>query len=171
MLHAILSPVSRRALLRRALVLPVLAAAALVGCGGDVGSPINSPTGPSVPANDTYAASLGVNIAMMTKKSDNLYFQDLTVGTGETAVVGKTVTMNYTGWLANGTRFDGGQYAFPLGAGQVIAGWDQGIQGMKVGGKRRLVIGSELGYGSRGSGSTIPPHATLVFDVEFVNQR
>ncbi len=106
----------------------------------------------------------------MTKKNDNLYYQDLTVGSGEAVTVGKTLTMNYTGWLANGTRFDGGQYAFVLGSGRVIAGWDQGIQGMKVGGKRRLVIGSELGYGAGGSGP-IPPNATLVFDVEAVSQR
>ena len=78
--------------------------------------------------------------------------------------------MNYTGWLANGTRFDGGQFAFALGTGMVIQGWDQGIQGMKVGGKRKLVIGSELGYGKSGSGP-IPPNATLVFDVEVVSQR
>lgn len=163
---------SRRALLRRAVLLPVIAAAASLGaCGDDVNSPASSSrTSPSVPATDTYAASLGVNIATMTKKSDNLYFQDLAVGTGEPVTVGRTLTMNYTGWLANGTRFDGGQFAFALGTGMVIAGWDQGIQGMKVGGKRKLVIGSELGYGARGSGP-IPPHATLVFDVEVVSQR
>ena len=158
---------SRRALLRRAVLLPVIAAAASLGACGDDG---NTPTSPSVPATDTYAASLGVNIATMTKKSDVLYFQDLTVGTGEAVTVGKTLTMNYTGWLANGTRFDGGQFAFALGTGMVIQGWDQGIQGMKVGGKRKLVIGSDLGYGARGSGP-IPPQATLVFDVEVVSQR
>lgn len=160
-----MASITRRSLLQRALILPVLAAA-LVGCGGDDASP----TAPSVPANDTYAASLGVNLAAMTKKSDNLYIQDLVVGTGETATVGKTVTMNYTGWLANGTRFDGGQIPFQLGVGRVIDGWDQGIQGMKIGGKRKLVIGSDLGYGPGGNGP-IPPNATLVFDVEFVSQR
>ena len=159
---------SRRALLRRAVLLPVIAAAATLGAFG--GDDTLTSTTPSVPASDNYAASLGVNIATMTRKSDNLFYQDLTVGTGEAVTVGKTLTMNYTGWLANGTRFDGGQFAFALGTGMVISGWDQGIQGMKVGGKRKLVIGSDLGYGARGSGP-IPPHATLVFDVEVVSQR
>lgn len=159
---------SRRALLRRAAFVTAIAAVASVAACGSDDTPTS--TTPSVPASETFAPSLGVNIAAMTKKSDNLYYQDLTVGGGALATVGRTVTMNYTGWLANGTRFDGGQYSFPLGAGQVIAGWDQGIQGMKVGGKRRLVIGSELGYGSRGSGP-IPANATLVFDVEFVSQQ
>ena len=105
----------------------------------------------------------------MTKKSDVLYIQDLTAGTGAEAVVGRTLGMVYTGWLASGTKFDsnvGGQvFSFALGSGQVIAGWDQGIVGMKVGGKRRIILGSALGYGPSGSGP-IPPNATLVFDVE-----
>jgi FKBP-type peptidyl-prolyl cis-trans isomerase FkpA len=124
---------------------------------------------PSNPATETYASSLSVNIASMTKKSDNLYYQDLVVGTGAEAISGRRLGMTYSGWLANGTPFDsnvgGENFVFNLGGGQVIAGWDQGIVGMKVGGRRRLVIGSALGYGTRGQGA-IPPNATLVFVVE-----
>ena len=114
-------------------------------------------------------AALGVDLTAMTKKSAVLYVQDLTVGTGAEAVTGRVLGMVYTGWLANGTKFDsnvGSQnFTFTLGAGQVIAGWDQGIVGMKVGGKRRIIMGSALGYGANGSGP-IPGNATLVFDVE-----
>jgi FKBP-type peptidyl-prolyl cis-trans isomerase FkpA len=137
-------------------------------CGTDS----TAPDIPSNPAVETYAATLGVNIAAMTKKSDNLYVQDLVVGTGAEAVVGRTVRVTYSGYLISGSRFDsnvgGSPFSFVLGGGQVIAGWDQGVVGMKVGGKRRLVIGSSLGYGRQGSGP-IPANATLVFDVEVLN--
>ncbi len=100
------------------------------------------------------------------------------IGTGETAVPGRTVAVHYTGWLFDegapdnkGKKFDSSHdrnslFRFPLGQGHVIAGWDQGVDGMKVGGKRTLVIPPELGYGARGAGGVIPPNATLVFDVE-----
>jgi FKBP-type peptidyl-prolyl cis-trans isomerase FkpA len=130
---------------------------------------------PSDPATETYAASLGVDIAKMTKISDQLFFQDIVAGTGASAARGSTITANYTGWLANGTQFDSNAGGAPigplvLGQGQVIAGWDIGISGMKVGGTRRLVIGSTLGYGAGGSGK-IPPNATLVFDVQLVSSK
>ena len=102
---------------------------------------------------------------------------DLVVGTGVQPVVGQPLTVNYTGWLydANapdnkGQQFDSGNgFQFTLGVGQVIAGWDQGFNGMRVGGRRRLVIPPELAYGSQGAGGVIPPNATLVFDVELVS--
>ncbi len=102
-----------------------------------------------------------------------LKYVDQAVGTGEAAVVGKNVSVHYTGWLENGKKFDssvdrGQPFSFPLGAGRVIKGWDEGVQGMKVGGKRKLTIPSDLGYGSRGAGGVIPPNATLVFDVELL---
>ena len=123
----------------------------------------------SDPATDTYAASLGVNIAAMQKKADGLYYQDVIVGTGSDAIAGRTLTVTYTGWLTDGTQFDSnvGKAAFtvaPLGTANVIAGWNIGLQGMKVGGKRRLAIGSGLAYGATGSG-TIGKNKTLVFDV------
>ena len=107
---------------------------------------------------------------------------DLRIGTGADAVAGKRLTVNYTGWLHDsskpdnkGTQFDSSlgagrsPFTFTLGAGQVIKGWDQGFAGMKVGGQRRLVIPPELGYGASGSGTVIPPNATLVFDVELLD--
>ncbi len=102
-----------------------------------------------------------------------LKIEDLTLGSGAEAVNGKTVTVNYSGTLTNGTKFDssydrGTPFSFTLGAGEVIKGWDLGVAGMKVGGKRKLTIPSELGYGSRGAGADIPPNATLIFEVELL---
>lgn len=106
--------------------------------------------------------------------SSGLQYVELTVGTGATAQAGQTVTVHYTGWLENGTKFDssvdrGQPFSFPLGAGRVIKGWDEGVQGMKVGGKRKLTIPSSLGYGARGAGGVIPPNAILIFDVELLD--
>ena len=108
--------------------------------------------------------------------SSGLRYVDQVVGTGEVAIAGKTANVHYTGWLENGKKFDssvdrGQPFSFPLGAGRVIKGWDEGVQGMKVGGKRKLTIPSDLGYGSRGAGGVIPPNATLIFDVELLGVR
>jgi FKBP-type peptidyl-prolyl cis-trans isomerase FkpA len=98
---------------------------------------------------------------------------DHEIGQGDEAVSGKNVTVHYTGTFEDGKQFDSsvgrGPFTFKLGAGQVIKGWDQGVAGMKVGGKRKLTIPSELGYGSRGAGNVIPPNATLVFEVELLS--
>ena len=99
--------------------------------------------------------------------------EDTKVGTGDEAVVGKGVSVHYTGWLTDGTKFDsskdrGTPFSFTIGSGQVIKGWDQGVTGMKVGGIRKLTIPPELGYGARGAGGVIPPNATLVFEVELL---
>jgi len=105
-----------------------------------------------------------------------LKYEDIKVGTGAEAKAGQVVVVHYTGWLTNGTKFDSSKdrnepFEFPLGGGQVIKGWDEGVQGMKVGGVRKLTIPSELGYGTRGAGGVIPPNATLIFEVELLKIR
>jgi FKBP-type peptidyl-prolyl cis-trans isomerase len=105
---------------------------------------------------------------------DKLIIQDEKVGTGSAAVAGKKVTVNYTGTLTDGTKFDssydhGTPFSFDLGAGEVIQGWDQGVVGMKVGGQRKLTIPSALGYGAQGVPGRIPGGATLIFEVELLN--
>ena len=103
-----------------------------------------------------------------------LRYEELAVGEGAEATGrGQTVKVHYTGWLENGTKFDssvdrGQPFDFPLGVGMVIKGWDEGVVGMRVGGRRKLTIPSDLGYGARGAGGVIPPNATLVFEVELL---
>jgi FKBP-type peptidyl-prolyl cis-trans isomerase len=104
---------------------------------------------------------------------NELQIEELQAGTGAVATTGTTVSVHYTGWLTTGEKFDssvdrGKPFGFKLGAGQVIKGWDQGVAGMKVGGKRRLTIPSHLAYGDRGFPGAIPPGATLVFEVELL---
>jgi FKBP-type peptidyl-prolyl cis-trans isomerase len=109
--------------------------------------------------------------------SDGLKYWDTKVGSGATATAGHKVKVHYTGWLTNGKKFDssvdrGQPFEFQLGAGQVIKGWDEGVAGMKVGGKRRLEIPPALGYGSQGvGGGLIPPNSTLIFDVELLDVK
>ena len=111
-----------------------------------------------------------------TKTADALQYWDIKVGTGPVAAAGQTVKVHYTGWLTNGKKFDssvdrGEPFTFNLGGGQVIKGWDEGVAGMKVGGKRQLRIPPQLGYGDRGAGGVIPANATLIFDVELLGVR
>ncbi len=107
---------------------------------------------------------------------EQLQIKDLTMGDGTEAVPNSMVSVHYTGWLLDGTKFDssldrGEPFEFRLGGGQVIPGWDMGVEGMKVGGKRELIIPSELGYGKRGAGGVIPPNATLKFEVELLGVK
>lgn len=136
----------------------------IVGCGGQGGA---------------AGASTG-NVAKAEEAGVSLGIVDVKEGTGEAIVKGQTAVVHYTGWLFDtaaaenkGRKFDSSRdrndpFAFEVGAGEVIKGWDQGVAGMKVGGQRRLVIPADLGYGSRGAGGVIPGGATLVFDVELV---
>ena len=108
-----------------------------------------------------------------TTTASGLVIEELEVGTGAEATAGQHVQVQYTGWLTDGKKFDSSKdrndpFVFGLGARQVIAGWDEGVQGMKVGGKRKLTIPASLGYGARGAGGVIPPNATLVFEVELL---
>ena len=112
-----------------------------------------------------------------TTTASGLQYEDTVIGTGASAQAGQKVKVHYTGWLYNdgvqGAKFDsskdrGQPFEFSLGAGQVIKGWDEGVQGMAVGGTRRLVIPAALGYGARGAGGVIPPNATLLFEVDFL---
>ena len=109
-----------------------------------------------------------------TTTASGLQYWDITTGSGAMAVPGRTVKVHYTGWLSSGEKFDssvdrGEPFSFVLGTGQVIKGWDEGVVGMKVGGKRQLRIPPDLGYGPQGAGNAIPPNATLIFDVELLD--
>ena len=116
----------------------------------------------------------------LTTTTSGLQYEDTTVGEGAEATKGNNVSVHYTGWLYNngeqGAKFDSSRdrndpFEFSLGAGMVIKGWDEGVQGMKIGGKRTLIIPAALGYGARGAGGVIPPNATLKFDVELLKVR
>jgi len=127
----------------------------------------------------TSAPATGAAGGTAITRADGLKIEDLVVGTGATAEAGKTVSVNYTGWLIEKSKADhfdssldrGQPFDFPLGQGRVIKGWDEGVAGMKVGGKRMLTIPPSLGYGSQGAGGVIPPNATLVFEVDLLDVR
>lgn len=158
---------------RLTLAFPFALVLLTAACGDD------APTGPDPvtdPAAATYAPELGVDIGAMTKTQSGLYLQDLAPGTGATVQTGQLIDAHYTGWLTNGQKFDssrdrGVPLCFTVG-GNVINGWNEGVPGMRVGGKRKLVIPPQLGYGASGSEEGgIPPNAILVFDVEVVGIR
>ena len=150
--------------------LMLAAAAATSACLGDPEQIISANPDPAM---NTYAPALGVDLSKMTKSASGLYTQDLTVGTGDVAENGDSVQVHYSGWLPNGFLFDSSRnpgrepFEFRIGAHRVIPGWEEGVAGMKVGGKRKLVIPANLGYGSSGVGP-IPPNSVLVFDVELL---
>lgn len=110
----------------------------------------------------------------ITTTESGLQIEEIKLGDGESAAAGQFVSVHYTGWLTDGTKFDSSKdrnesFDFPLGQRNVIAGWDEGVQGMRVGGVRKLTIPPQLGYGARGAGGVIPPNATLVFEVELLD--
>jgi len=128
-----------------------------------------SPAAPNTKKENIKMAQAAQEVTTPT----GLKYTDEVVGNGPSPRSGQTVVVHYTGWLTNGTKFDssldrGQPFTFPLGQGQVIKGWDEGVASMKVGGKRKLVIPPDLGYGSRGAGGVIPPNATLVFEVQLL---
>jgi len=141
----------------------------LLGCGGgDAGVPQYPEA-----RHQASDAAPAVDLTSMTQAPSGLYLQDLEMGEGAEAGPGRTVTVYYTGWFQDGEKFDssldrGETFSFPLGGGRVIAGWDEGVAGMRVGGWRRLVIPPALAYGEAGRPG-IPPNSTLVFDVELLD--
>lgn len=145
----------------RTTVWAVAVALAVVGCG-DSTSPLT---------NDDFAPTLGVDLDAMVKTASGLYYRDIETGTGTEATTGTVATLHYDAFLADGTKFDssrdrGTEFSFTIGAGSVIRGFDEGVRGMRVGGMRKVVIPSDLAYGENGVPPTIPPNATLVFDIE-----
>ena len=129
-------------------------------------------------SNQADASALGGPMSAEKPEitASGLRITDLVEGTGAEATSGQTVVVHYRGTLEDGRQFDasydrGTPFSFPLGAGRVIKGWDEGVQGMKVGGKRKLVIPPDLGYGTRGAGGVIPPNATLIFEVELLEVK
>lgn len=164
-----------------------IVALGLVACGGDTEeggdaepaeAPATEETAEPTPAPiaTSYAAELGIDLESMEQAESGLRYEVQEEGTGEVARLDDTVVVHYTGWLPDGTKFDSSRdrdepFSFLLGAGRVIPGWDEGVAGMKVGGKRKLVIPPDLGYGARGAGNVIPPDATLVFDIELLEVR
>ena len=169
------------------LVPALLGLVILAGCGGSVGEggavsslpSVASPTSSCAEGPDSTVTSAGAADvfnayagAQFTTTADSLKYADVVAGTGAVVQSGQCVTVQYTGWLTTGVKFDssrdrsGGFQLIAGSGGQVIRGWQEGIPGMKIGGKRRLVIPPALGYGAQGSGATIPPNSTLVFDIE-----
>ena len=150
----------------KSLILAIIVLA-LLGVAGAQTAAKKAPAAPSGPTKVTGEP---------TKTASGLQYWDIKLGTGAVALSGHHVKVDYTGWLTDGKKFDssvgsGRPFDFMLGAGQVIKGWDEGVAGMKVGGKRQLRIPPDLAYGARGYPGAIPPNATLIFDVELVDAR
>lgn len=139
--------------------------------------PVPPATPPATPTTTfTPPAPVSVDANGIATMASGLKYKDIVEGTGESPNPGKFVTVHYTGTLTNGKKFDssldrGQPYTFVIGKGKVIKGWDEGVMTMKVGGKRKLIIPPDLGYGSRGSGPDIPPNATLLFEVQLLGIR
>jgi hypothetical protein len=116
-----------------------------------------------------FAPSLNVHLDSMVRRASGLYVQDLQMGTGAVATRGRTVIVRYSGFLADGKVFDSGEVSVTLGSNKTIRAWEEGLLGMRVGGRRRIVVPPTMGYGARGSGDVIPPNAVLVFDMEMMS--
>lgn len=148
------------------------AVVSLAACGSS-----GETTAPETPETATFAPVLNVNLEAMIKTASGLFYKDSVVGTGADALRLHELSVNYTGWLTNGTKFDSSfnpgrtVFTFTPGVTSVIAGWTEGVVGMKVGGWRKLVIPSALAYGPAGSPPDIPPNAVLVFNVQLVSAK
>ena len=150
----------------------VVTLAAACGGGGEEASPTPTVRGTEAPGTQAAGGPPAVS-GEPTTTASGLQFIDIKVGSGASPQRGQTVVVNYTGWLTNGTKFDssvdrGQPFSFVIGTGKVIKGWDEGVASMKVGGKRRLIIPPDLGYGAGGNPPIIPANAQLIFDVELL---
>lgn len=145
-----------------------LCLALLAACASGGSSSSASATSAPQPAigeveRTQFNPSLGVKLDSMTRRTSGLYVEDLAVGTGAVATIGRTAVVRYSGWLPNGKTVDSGEITVELGTGKVIRAWEEGLLGMRAGGRRLLVVPPHLGYGARGAGDDIPPNAVLVF--------
>ena len=161
---------------RRVAVLALLAGLSACGGAGDADETpaVETPDPVDTEPRPEFAVDLDIDLDEMQRSSTGLYTRDIVEGTGLAARPSHVVTVHYTGWLPTGDKFDssvdGGEpYSFQLGRRQVIAGWEEGIQGMRIGSKRILVIPPDLAYGTRGRPGAIPPNAYLVFEVELLD--
>jgi hypothetical protein len=158
-----------------------VAAFAVTACSGSTSSTTTVAPTPSPAATPTTSAppddaseigrtkfdpALGIHLDSMTRRASGLYVQDLAHGNGAVAARGKSVVVRYTGWLSTGKQFDSGEITITLGSNKTIRAWEEGLLGMRVGGKRRLVVPPNLGYGARGAGDQIPANSVLVFEME-----
>lgn len=139
-------------------------------------APIEQVAIPSEPTTNPTDTLIAMTDSDYVTTPSGLKYKDIVVGTGDSPTNGQMVTVHYTGTLTDGSKFDssrdrGQPFSFPIGAGRVIKGWDEGVATMKIGGRRELVIPPDLGYGARGAGGVIPPNATLVFDVELLSAQ
>jgi FKBP-type peptidyl-prolyl cis-trans isomerase FkpA len=169
MMKSILLCATRRRATR--LALAGAGAVVLAGCSSapssDTGRAAETAPQPRVGDIERVAfnPSLGIHLDSMSRRASGLYVQDLVTGTGAVATIGRTVVVGYTGWLPNGTEFDSGEVTVTLGTNKTIRAWEEGLLGMRVGGKRRLVVPPSLGYGDRAAGD-IPANAVLVFEMQ-----
>jgi FKBP-type peptidyl-prolyl cis-trans isomerase FkpA len=158
---------STRSSIRIRIAFGILLALAAVGCATGP-APASASAAPA-PLGDeeraSFAPSLGVHLDAMTRRPSGLYVQDLVSGTGAVAIRGRAVVVRYTGWLPSGKQFDSGEITVTLGSNKTIRAWEDGLLGMRVGGKRRLVVPPSMGYGASGAGD-IPPNSVLVFEME-----
>lgn len=163
-----LTPSAARPL--RTLILPL--ALTLTACGGDENGPVEVEL--QDPALISYASSLGVDLSMMDPQSSGLYIRDLQEGEGDPTVAGDVMVVHYSGWVNDGTLFDSSRnpgrdpFIVTVGAGQVIAGWEEGLLGMRVGGVRQLVIPPQLAYGAQSPSPLIPAGSVLIFEIELL---
>lgn len=138
---------------------------ALAGCGTEI--TVSQEGVEEVIEEVAFAPSLGIDLTRMQRLSSGVYIEDLTVGSGEPVALGNTARLRFTGWLRTGTRFTQGEISFLLGNSEVIQGFEQGVQGMRVGGVRRMIIPPVLAFGSAGS-STVPPGAIVIYEAELL---